>query len=149
MTAGEIMTQPVQTVRAETPLKDCMAMLVRGHFSGLPVIVGGRVVGIVTEGDLIRRLRRQLPWFAFFVDGTTMPAPPPNESLHEFLMELRERPVRDIMTRNVVSVSPDQGIEEVARVLIDRRIKRVPVLEGGRLVGIISRGDLVRGMLRG
>ena len=150
VTAGEVMTREVRTVRADAPLKDCMAAMVQGHFSGLPVVEGQRVVGIVTEGDLIKRLRHHIPWAAFFIDGTTMAMiPPSGESLHELLVKLREWPIRDLMTPNVVTVSPDQEIEEVAKVLIDRHIKRVPVLDGHRLVGIISRGDLVRGMLQG
>ena len=150
VTAREIMTREVRTVRADAPLKECMAAMVQGHFSGLPVTEGARVVGIITEGDLIRRLRRHIPWVAFFVDGTTIPmGPPAGESLHELLDELRERPVRELMTPHVVSVSPEQEIEDVAKVLIDRRIKRAPVLDRSRLVGIISRGDLVRGMLQG
>ncbi len=150
MTASEIMTREVRTVRPSTPLKDCMAAMVQGHFSGLPVTDGGRVVGIITEGDLIRRLRRHVPWMMFFMDGTAIPANPPSgESLHDLLAELRERPVRDLMTPHVVYVSPEQEIEDVAKVLIDRHIKRVPVLDGNHLVGIISRGDLVRGMLQG
>ena len=144
------MTREVRTVRANAPLKDCMAAMVQGHFSGLPVVEDERVVGIITEGDLIKRLRHHIPWAAFLIDGTTMAMIPPSaESLHALLVKLRERPVRDLMTPHVVTVAPDQEIEEVAKVLIYRHIKRVPVLDGHRLVGIITRGDLVRCMLRG
>jgi CBS domain-containing protein len=150
VTARDVMTREVRTVSADAPLREAMATMVQGRFSGLPVVEGDRVVGVITEGDIIKHLRRQVPWAAYFVDGLTMAmAPvPPEESLAELLTELRERPVREFMTPHVVSVHPDQDVREVARILVERRIKRVPVLEGRRLVGIITRGDLVRGMLQ-
>ncbi len=151
MKARDIMTQPVQTVPADAPLKDCMTLMVNYHLSGLPVVHGERVVGIITQGDLIKRLRPQIPWAAFFIDGMTMPVAGDlsPQSLHDVLVELRERPVRQLMTPHVISVSPDQEVEEVAKILVDRRLKRLPVIEDHRLVGIISRGDLVRAMLQG
>ena len=150
MKAGEIMTRAVLTVPAEAPLREAMASMVRGRVSGLPVVSGDRLVGILTEGDVVRRLHHQVPWFASFVDGTTVPLPPIEpEGLHELLERVRGTPVREVMTREVVVVRPDAEIEEVADTLTRGRIKRAPVVEGGRLVGIISRGDLVRGMLQG
>ncbi len=150
MTAAEIMTREVLTVRADAPLREAMATMVRGRVSGLPVVEGTRVVGILTEGDLVRRLRHQVPWFTSFVDGTVLPPPPVEpEGLHELLERVRATPVREVMTRDVVVVRPDAEIEEVAETMTHRRLKRVPVVDGGRLVGIVSRGDLVRGMLQG
>ena len=150
MKAGEIMTREVLTVPADAPLREAMATMVRGRVSGLPVVAGDRLVGILTEGDLVRRLHHQVPWFASFVDGMTVPLPPIEpESLHELLERVRATPVREIMTRDVVVVRPDAEIEEVAGLLTRRHLKRAPVVQGDRLVGIISRGDLVRGMLQG
>jgi CBS domain-containing protein len=148
MTAADIMTRTVHTITAAAPLRECMALMVREGISGLPVCEGDRVVGIITTGDVIKRIRRQVPWAGFFMDGTTMPmGADSGESLHTLLAELRERPVRECMTPHVISVTPDEDIQDVAKVMLDRRIKRVPVLEARRLVGVITRGDLVRGML--
>ena len=145
------MTPDVRTVGPEAPLRECMAAMVQGRFSGLPVVADGRVVGIVTEGDLIKRLRQQLPWTAYLVDMTgvaPLPQPTP-EPVPDLLARLREQPVREVMTRHVLCVAPDAEIQEVARILVERRLKRLPVVEGGRLIGMITRGDLVRGMLQG
>ncbi len=150
MKAHEIMTTEVLSVPAKAPLREAMAAMVRGRVSGLPVVDGDRVVGILTEGDVVRRLHHQVPWFASFVDGMTMPLPPIEpESLHELLERVRATPVHEIMTRDVIVVRPDTELEEVADTLTHRHIKRAPVVDNGRLVGIISRGDLVRGMLQG
>lgn len=150
MTAADVMTRTVHTVPASAPLRDCMSLMVREGISGLPVCEGERVVGIITTGDVIKRIRRQVPWAGFFMDGTTMPqgAADAGESLQALVAELRQRPVRECMTPHVISVTPDQDIQDVAKIMVDRRIKRVPVLADHKLVGIITRGDLVRGMLR-
>ena len=149
MKASEIMTREVLTVGADAPLREGMAAMVRGRVSGLPVVDGDRVVGILTEGDLVRRLHHNVPWFASFVDGMTVALPPIEpESLHELVERVRATPVREVMTPNVVTVRSDAEIEEVADILVRRHIKRVPVIDHGRLVGILSRGDLVRGMLQ-
>lgn len=144
------MTAEVRTVGPEAPLGECMAAMVNGRFSGLPVVADGRVVGIVTEGDLVKRLRQQLPWTAYLIDMTSAPMPQLTpEPVPDLLARLREQPVREVMTRHVLCVAPDADIQEVARILVERRLKRLPVVEGGRLVGMITRGDLVRGMLQG
>ncbi len=149
MRVRDVMTREVRTVQADAPLRECMAVMVQAKVSGLPVLEEDRLVGIITEGDIIRRLRVQVPWVAFFVDGTTVPAPAvgEDEPLRELLHTLRQRPVRELMTPHAVSVSPDDGLPEAARLMVQRNLKRLPVIAERRLVGIISRGDLVRGML--
>ena len=109
--AGEIMTAPVVTVPADTPIAEIAQTLRRHRISAVPVVdEAGGVVGLVSEYDLLART------------GLT---------------------ARDVMTSAVVSVTEHTGIDEVRHLLVDRRIRRVPVLAGGRLVGIISRSDLV------
>src|SRR5690348_13510946 len=67
MKGGEVLNRAVLTVPAEAPLREAMASMVRGRVSGLPVVSGERLVGILTEGDVVRRLHHQVPWFASFV----------------------------------------------------------------------------------
>jgi CBS domain-containing protein len=110
-TAGEIMTTPVVTVPADTPLADIAQALRRHRISAVPVVdETGGVVGLVSEYDLLAR---------------SGPA------------------ARDVMTTAVVSVTESTSVDDVRHLLVDRRIRRVPVLAAGRLVGIVSRGDLV------
>jgi CBS domain-containing protein len=148
--AADIMTREVVTVPPNAPLRVCMALMEQHRISGVPVVEGGKLVGIVTEGDIIKKLRKELPWYAYI--GSPVAEIPTDllveEPLPELLERVNEMPVERIMTRRVVTVPPQTGIREVARILLERRIKRVPVVEGGQLLGIVARSDLVRGMLK-
>jgi CBS domain-containing protein len=140
MRVEDVMTRDVITVRPETTIHEAAALMVTHGVSGLPVVDDtGRVVGIVSEGDLILRQkgrRRSHPWWRGFLDD--------GEKLAREYQKRAGTTVGDVMTRSVLCVSPRLPIESVAVVLDERRIRRVPVLDLGRLVGIVSRGDLVR-----
>jgi CBS-domain-containing membrane protein len=141
MRVADVMTADVITVGPEVSVHKA-AMLMSDHgVSGLPVVdADGRVIGIVTEGDLI--LRQAAPrarhwWRRFFADP---------EALARDYQKAAGTTVGEIMTRAVVSVSPNVGIDTAARILHDRGLRRVPVLRDGRLVGILTRGDLVKAL---
>jgi len=114
-------------------------MLGRG-ISGLPVVdEEGDLVGMITEGDLLRRVemrteKRRPDWLAFFT-GT--------DRLAREYVQSHSRNVADVMTRDVVSVSEDAPLEEIVELMIGRRIKRVPVVRGTKLVGIVTRANLL------
>jgi CBS domain-containing protein len=148
MQAKDFMTRDVVTVDADAPLSHCMDLLTRHQISGLPVVEGGRAVGIITEADIIKHVRGQIPWYTFFADGTWLPLDFQPETVQAELSELRARPVRSVMTKRLISVRPDADLHDVARVLLDNHIKRVVVVDQGRLVGIISRGDVVHALLQ-
>jgi CBS domain-containing protein len=141
MRVEEVMTRDVITVRPETTIHEAAALMVTHGISGLPVVDDtGRVVGIVSEGDLIIRQkgRRSHPWWrGFFDDG---------EKLAREYQKRAGTTVSDVMTRSVLCVSPRLPIESVAIILDERRIRRVPVVDLGRLVGIVSRGDLIKAL---
>ncbi len=114
--AKDIMTQDVVTVSPDTRLRDLAKILAEKRISGVPVVEGGKVVGICSEADLLRA-------------GDM------------------DRPVGEVMVTDVVSVGPDTDVQEIARLMADHSIKRVPVMGcEGRLVGIVSRADIVRSM---
>jgi len=146
MKARDVMNSAVVAVRPDTPIND-IAKTLRDHaISAVPVVDStGSPVGMVSEGDLIGRdeaaRRARLDWWlTLLAEG---------EALNpEFLASVRssQRRARDIMTAPVVTVAEDTEIDEVARVLTGHRIKRVPVLREGRIVGIVSRADLVRAL---
>lgn len=144
MQASEIMTTDVITVSPATSVFDAAKMLTEHHVSGIPVVDDtGTVVGMLTEGDLLRRVetgtgKPQRSRFGEFLHSTRKLA-------SEYLKENAVR-VEDIMTCNVVSVAPTTALSEVADVLERHHIKRVPVIENGRLVGIVSRSNLVRAL---
>lgn len=141
MRAQDVMTPNVVTVAPDTTISQLARLLLERNISAAPVVnEQGRLVGIVSEGDLLGRgeiAGRVRPswWLQLFRTET--------EQAREYAKAHAKR-VEDVMTRNVVTVSEDAGIADIADLLEKNRIKRVPVLREGRIVGIVSRADLVR-----
>ena len=141
MQARDIMTRNVVTVGPETPVQSVAALLVEHRISGLPVVdAENRVVGIVSEGDLCRRVelgteRRRGRWLEFLTDKTELALD---------YVRAHGQTAADVMTTKIVQVAPDTPISEVADLFEARRIKRVPVVDHGTLVGIVSRSNLVQ-----
>ncbi|MGE0873664.1 MAG: CBS domain-containing protein [Burkholderiales bacterium] len=144
MKARDIMTSPVITVAPETTVKEVATLLYECRIGALPVVQDGSVVGIVSESDLLRRheigtdrFERAGSWWLclFGTDG----------SLHDYVRS-HARFARDVMTRGVVTVTPDTSLAETAQLLEGRRIGRVPVVDAGKLIGIVSRANLVQAL---
>jgi|DewCreStandDraft_5_1066085.scaffolds.fasta_scaffold00164_57 CBS domain-containing protein len=138
------MTRPVITVRPDTRVGEIARLMVEHAISGIPVVDdAGRVVGIVTESDLIvRHARLHFPVYLPIL-GEVIPI----GNLRRLNAELRRAlgtTAADVMTSPVRTVDVDTPLEEVVTLLVDHRIGRVPVLEQGRLAGIITRADIVR-----
>jgi CBS-domain-containing membrane protein len=144
MKVYEVMTRDVITVRPETSIGEAAQLMTTHGVSGLPVIdERGAVVGILSEGDLILRQkqRERAPWWrSFFADG---------ERLAREYQKAVGTTAGEVMTRSVLCVSPDLSIEAAASILDARRIRRLPVMANGRLVGIVSRGDLIKAVANG
>ncbi len=141
MIVSELMFRDVVSVEPETSLADAARMMLARHISGLPVVDrAGRLVGMVTEGDLLCRSElatdgKQAGWFrTFFMPG----------SLASDYVRSHGRHVSEVMTPDPISVSPETPLSEVADIMRGKRVKRLPVLDGGRLVGVIGRTDLLR-----
>jgi CBS domain-containing protein len=119
--AAEIMTQPVVTIRPEASLLAAIKLLLRHHISGLPVVdAAGGLVGLITERDIMN--------FALSGDAA-------------------ESTVADAMTTEVISFSPDAELATLANCFIAKGIRRVPIVEGTRVLGIVSRRDILREIL--
>lgn len=146
MLAREVMTPNPIAVPATTTVEECARLLLEKRISAVPVVdATGGVIGIVSEGDLIRRRetgteRRYSWWLELVSDPQTM--------ARDFVKSGGHK-VSDVMTRQVVSVTEDTALATIAGILEKHRIKRVPVVRGGKLVGIVSRADLVRALLVG
>ena len=146
MRAMDVMTTPVITVDPQTTVQDLAKLLSERNISGVPVCEGDRLVGIVSEGDLLhraetgteRRLQKRRSWW---LDSLAAE----EEAAREYVKE-HGRKVADIMSRDVISVSDTTDLAEVAMLLETKLIKRVPVVRDGKLVGIISRANLVRAL---
>jgi CBS domain-containing protein len=143
--ARDVMTSTLVTARGDMSLEQAVGLMLEHRVSGLPVLESdGRLVGIVTEGDLLRRseagtARVQPRWWAEYVA--------PGRAAHEYVQS-HGRKVSELMTTEVITVGPAALLAEVVALFETKHIKRVPVLEHGRLVGIIARADLLRVLLR-
>lgn len=137
----EIMTRDVIAVAPETTIRRAAELLIDHGISGLPVVdEQGAVVGILSEGDLIVRQRprpRPSVWRLFFQDG---------ERLAREYQKATGTMVAEVMTTTVISIAPDASLETAAALLDQHKIGRIPVMDDGRLVGIVSRGDLVKAL---
>jgi CBS domain-containing protein len=144
MKAWDVMTRDVLTVGRETPVANAIRVMLDNNISGLPVLDNGTVVGIVTEGDLLRRsetgTERHRPRWLEILMG-------PGRMAGEYV-RTHGRKVAEIMTTDVISVAGDTPLDDVVGLMERRRIKRVPVIEGDVLVGVVSRLDLLRALLR-
>jgi CBS domain-containing protein len=145
MQASDIMSTPVVGVAPDTPVKEVAELLLKKRISGVPVLHEGRLVGLISEGDLLRRHeigtdRAKRPgswWLRMFTAGEPTPA--------EYI-KAHGRFARDVMTHEVVTISPETPLMEIAALLESRGIKRVPVMRDGQLVGIVSRANLVQAL---
>ena len=144
MQARDVMTSPPITVAPDTPVAEVATVLLENRISAVPVLdAAGRMVGIVSEGDLLRRAdaqteRRRPQWLELLLDR--------NVTAADFV-KTHGNLARDVMTGDVVTVRPDTELAEIASVLERRRIKRVPVVDRGKLVGIVSRANLLHGLV--
>ena len=147
MRAMDVMTTNVITVEPDTSVQELATLLSERGISGVPVVdLDNRLVGIISEGDLLHRAetgterrteRRRSRWLDTFASD--------QEAARDYV-KAHGRTVREIMTRDVISVSDTTELADIATLLETRRIRRVPVVRDGQLVGIISRANLVRAL---
>ena len=144
MNVADIMTQRVISVTPETKIAEAARLMLQHRISGLPVVDDkGAVVGIVTEGDLVRRFelgteRHRARWVELLIG--------PGRLARDYV-DAHARAVGEVMTADIASVSPRATLPEVVRLMEKRHVKRVPVIEDGVLVGIVSRANLVRALV--
>jgi CBS domain-containing protein len=144
MQVKDVMSRAVLTVAPETPVAEVAALLSDHHVSGAPVVdTGGALLGIVTESDLAHRLAAKAAPAPSWLKALFSAAPAEARDY----AKTRGRTARDIMTTPVRAVTEETSCEEAARLLETGAIRRVPVLREGRLVGVVSRADLLRALL--
>jgi len=144
MQASDIMSPPVVSVGPDTSVKEIASLLLEKRISGVPVLDQGRLVGLVSEGDLLHRheigtehtKRTGSWWLRMFSTGETAAD----------YVKAHGRRARDVMTPEVETVMPDTPVAEIATLLESHGIKRVPVMHDGQLVGIVSRANLVQAL---
>jgi CBS domain-containing protein len=143
MKAKDVMTSPVISIEPETPVLQAVRLMLQRRISGLPVIdKDGRLAGMVTEGDFLRRAetgteRRRPRWLEYLVG----PGRLADEYTHS-----HGRKVSEIMTADPLTVTEETSLEEVVKLMEKRQIKRLPVVRGEEVVGIVSRANLVHAL---
>jgi CBS-domain-containing membrane protein len=143
LTAADVMTTGVITVAPDVTVRDIATLLRSKRISGVPVVdAAGHILGIVTEGDLILREaitgeHRRSWWLSLFDD--------PNVVARDYA-KTHGRVAKDIMTTPVISVGPATMVSEIAKTLERHRIKRVPVVHDNKLLGIVSRSNLLQAL---
>lgn len=135
LTVRDLMSEHPRTIGPDAPLRSAVLDMVRSGLGGLPVVDGdSRVIGMLSERELLRDLlSHYLPRA-----GGPSGSPPPSSA---------RRTVRDLMTRQVLCVAPEQPLAEVAALMLNKDVDRVPVVKEGRLVGFLTRGDIVRKLI--
>jgi CBS domain-containing protein len=145
MKARDIMAVNVMTVGPEASVRQAAEILFKNRISALPVVdEHGGLIGIISEGDLVRRAEletddRRSWWLELFVRES-------KENLAIEYVRSHARKVKDVMTRRVITASPTTPLRNIAALLEKHRIKRVPILAKGRVVGIVSRANLIQAL---
>ncbi len=144
MKVRDIMTKDVLSVKPDASVNEVAKLLGARDISGVPVVDDdGRVVGIITELDLIaRNTRLEMPRFIEVLDWGRIPLERPRHA-QERLKHMLGTEARDVMTEKVITIGPEAEVEELAELMVKRRINPVPVVENDRLVGIVSRANLI------
>ena len=143
MIAADVMISDVITVSADASVNEVAKTLLANRISAVPVVdQQGRLVGIVSEGDLVRRpeigTERTRSWW---LDALST-----NRGLADEFVRSHSRKVKDVMARDVVTARPDTSLDQIATLLEKHRIKRVPIVSDGKIVGIVSRANLVQAL---
>ena len=144
MNAADVMVTNVITVHPDASVMEIAETLVAHRISAVPVIDdSGGLIGIISEGDLVHRVEvgteRHPSWWLEFLAG--------KQALAYDYIKSHGRRARDLMTRHVITVNGETPLSEVASLLDEHQIKRVPVVDNGKIVGIVSRANLVQALI--
>ena len=143
MFAKDIMTLNVITVGPDTPINEIAKLLIERRISAAPVVdEDNQLVGIVSEGDLVHRIRgdHEMPrswWLSLIGDPSDVP--------REYIRS-HGKTAKDVMTKEVVTATSFTSIAELAELLETKKIKRLPIVEAGKLVGIVSRANIIQAL---
>lgn len=150
MKVRDLMTTQVVTLKADETVKKAVLKFALDNISGAPVVDGrNHLLGILSENDILNMImnyqiklddeKSDAEMLTYSMDSSNEP----DEKLRRISEEISNKPVSELMTRTVLTTSPDATVMEVLRLMIEMKINRLPVLEQGVVVGIISRGDII------
>ncbi len=148
VTAGEIMTSPAITVLPSTTMAAVASLLAANRVSAVPVCEpDGTLAGIVSEGDILKPFRESVRkrrdwWLGVIAEGEELP-----QDFLDYLAADR-RIAADVMVRHVIAAEEDMGLPQLAELMMKHGVKRLPVLRDAKVVGVVSRADLVAAIAR-
>jgi CBS domain-containing protein len=146
LTARDVMTSEVVTIGLEASVEDLAKLLEERRISGVPVLdAKGALVGVVTQSDLVQRSRDlELPPALNILDLHLFLETPSH--FQKRLEKLLGNKVKDVMTRDPITVAPDTPVQEIARLMSNKGVHTLPVVDAGKLAGIVGKLDLIRGL---
>ncbi len=153
MKVKEIMSTPVVTVAPDTLVRDASTLLAARNISGAPVVEGERIVGMFSEADVLRSLKTtkidmRLIYPSISSLGIAFQEEVTQREIIDAYNEVGLKPVREVMTRDVDTVGPEMTLNETIGKMVQKGRITVPVVEEGKIVGIVTRGDIIRGLVR-
>ncbi len=146
LTAKDIMTSKVITVQPDTPVRELARILADNKISGAPVVENERVIGVVTENDLIDQTKKvHIPTVITLLDSVIYLENP--ERFEKEMRKMAGVKVEDIFTKKLVSVKADTPLDELATIMADQKVHTLPVIEDNQLLGVIGKSDIIRSII--
>jgi CBS domain-containing protein len=149
----EVMSKPVITVTPEILVKEAAMLLAEKNISGVPVVEAGKIVGVFSEADILRSIKTtkkdlRLVFPSVSSLGIAFQEEVTQREILEAYDEIGHRPVKEVMSKEVVTIEPDTPLNEAIVKMVRSRINRLPVVDKNELVGIVTRGDVIRGLAK-
>jgi CBS domain-containing protein len=149
----EVMSKPVITVTPETLVKEAALLLGEKDISGVPVVDAGKIVGVFSEADILRSIKTtkkdlRLIYPSVSSLGIAFQEQVTQREILEAYDEIGHRPVKEVMSKEVETVEPDTPLNEAVVKMVRMGISRLPVVDKHELVGIVTRGDVIRGLAK-
>ena len=152
MLVKDVMTADPVVVSADAPVREAAGLLRKHKIGGLPVMDGEKLTGVITESDILKLM--ETPGIS---EDLWLPSPlevievPIREAINwrhtqKALSHIGDQPVRSVMSHPAITIGENEDIDAAAAIMVKRRVARLPVVRGGRLVGIVARADIVRGL---
>ncbi len=142
--AKDVMTRDVVTVTPETGVTEIARLLLEKRFNGVPVVnLNGDLVGVISQSDLIAEQKKLPIPSVFTILDAFIPIYPPGKMAKE-VQKIAAMKASEAMTAHPVTVGPEESIDEIASIMVNKSIYTIPVLEGGKLVGVVGKEDILR-----
>ena len=147
--AGDIMTKEVIAVHPETEIVQAARLLLEHHINGLPVVdQEGRLKGIICQDDLVTQ-QKKIPIPSYFILLDSLIPLTSQKDIEKALKKMAAVTVGEAMSTDLITVGPDTELEEIATLMVKHNIHTVPVIDGGKLLGIIGKEDILKTIMPG